>query len=1276
MKARFYSLLFFFIYISNSICAQAEDEDSLLIEATRLEQEADSCVQIGDINSALTFYSKSADIRKSIQGSNDLYAICLYKLASVYLKNGGYHDAIRIGSQAMDIFKLELGEEHVLYALSLTLLAACNSAIGNDIEAIRLESKALVIYRKELGEEDPSYTLSLTLLAQCNSSIGNYIEAIRLETEVVEIYRKNMGENHLNYAESLHSLALYNSFDKKYSESIRLEKEALMAFQRAFGEDSLKYINSLHNIAFFYSLEKNYPEAICYETKVLNCRRNNLGEDNPDYIATLKNLANYYSYNDNDAEAITLRKEVLNYYNNNFGIDHPDYADLLMDISINNSSLGNYSEAAKYGTEAKDIYKKIYGVEHPNYAKSLLNLSSSISILGNYSDAIKYVTEAKDIFKKIYGVEHPDYATALLGLAANYFTIRKYVEAVKFEKEATQIFKRIEGDNSFGYASSLSNLADYNYNLGNISEAIEQGTEVLGIYKKIYGKNHYLYAQSLGQLASYKSSLGKYAEAIMMEDEAISIIKNTLGEDHYRIGSLLHDKAIFECRLGNYNEAIKLETMALEIEGEDSPNYAISLENLSFVNYCLGNHNEAIYLATKAMDIFRKKFGRKSIYYAQMLGSLASDYSAIGNNKKAIKLVTEALKITKEILGEEHTEYSRFLQNLAVYYSRINNYVDALKFVTLSIEKDKRNIGTTHPNYASSLVNCADYNYHLGNNAQAIEAILHAADVNSNNLISSFSKLSSQRRKYYWNQLSPFFLKIFPMYVYKFPHPNMISTLFDKTALLSKGILLNTEIEVSKLIEESGDEELLKFYQKLLSNYEIFEKQSNLPVAERCIDTDSLKTEIQNQEDILILKSQEYGDYMHIFNLTWRDVQKTLNDEDIAIEFLDIPVGKDSIMYIALTIKKQYDNPRMIPLFELKQLNNIKRNEYYRTSHLAKLIWGPLKEEMESVKNIYFSPSGELYKIGIEYLPYNEDLPFCEKYNTYRLSSTRQLVTSMKQTYNKYAVLYGGINYDSLPYSSKSDSNLDIDTINIRNNYVRVDSIPIRGHMGYLEGTKKEADTLSVYLEQHKWNYAYYTGNNGTEKSFKLMNGKSPSLLHLATHGFYMTEVDAMKEREFVLHESEIRMMKEPSFREDKPMTRSGLLLSGCNHALNHEVIPNNEDDGILTAQEIASLDLRGLDLVVLSACETGLGDVTSGEGVFGLQRGFKKAGANTIVMSLWKVSDKATEKLMTSFYQFFLNGMTKYEAFSKAREELRKAGSPRQAKPDWASFVMLDGLN
>lgn len=185
--------------------------------------------------------------------------------------------------------------------------------------------------------------------------------------------------------------------------------------------------------------------------------------------------------------------------------------------------------------------------------------------------------------------------------------------------------------------------------------------------------------------------------------------------------------------------------------------------------------------------------------------------------------------------------------------------------------------------------------------------------------------------------------------------------------------------------------------------------------------------------------------------------------------------------------------------------------------------------------------------------------------------------------------------------------------------------------------------------------------------------------MHIATHGFYFTKTEA-KESQFARLEMKLMtegIQKTGRFVEDKPMTRSGLLFSGCNRAFRHEQIPEDEEDGILTAQEISTLDMRGLDLVVLSACQTALGDVISGEGVFGLQRGFKKAGANTILMSIDKVDDDATRILMVEFYRNLMNGKTKHQSLKDAQKHLRQVNNGKYDKPEyWASFIMLDGLN
>ena len=195
----------------------------------------------------------------------------------------------------------------------------------------------------------------------------------------------------------------------------------------------------------------------------------------------------------------------------------------------------------------------------------------------------------------------------------------------------------------------------------------------------------------------------------------------------------------------------------------------------------------------------------------------------------------------------------------------------------------------------------------------------------------------------------------------------------------------------------------------------------------------------------------------------------------------------------------------------------------------------------------------------------------------------------------------------------------------------------------------------------------------GTETSLKKLSGKGLSNLHISTHGFYWNETEVKADRD-LRNLSFLHREDSPRLEEDKAMTRSGLLFAGANAILQGDSIPEGCDDGILTAQEIASLDFRGLDLLVLSACQTGLGEI-KGDGVFGLQRGFKKAGAQTIVMSLWKVDDFATNLLMTAFYENLIAGKSKRESLLNAQKAVRE--TPGFEDPEyWAGFILLDALN
>ena len=217
----------------------------------------------------------------------------------------------------------------------------------------------------------------------------------------------------------------------------------------------------------------------------------------------------------------------------------------------------------------------------------------------------------------------------------------------------------------------------------------------------------------------------------------------------------------------------------------------------------------------------------------------------------------------------------------------------------------------------------------------------------------------------------------------------------------------------------------------------------------------------------------------------------------------------------------------------------------------------------------------------------------------------------------------------------------------------------------YLPGTLEEVNRISAIITDERIRCDVYTSGKGNEESFKALSGGNFTILHLATHGFYMTESQAEKNCFYTSNPWTNTYFS----NEVSPLKRSGLLLAGGNKAWKGEPVPDGVEDGVLTAEEISSLDLRSCDVVVLSACETGLGEITD-EGVYGLQRAFKNAGVKSIIMSLWEVDDDATSFMMQSFYQNLLNGMNKRDAFESAQKEVKKKYSdPRY----WAAFIMLD---
>ena len=424
----------------------------------------------------------------------------------------------------------------------------------------------------------------------------------------------------------------------------------------------------------------------------------------------------------------------------------------------------------------------------------------------------------------------------------------------------------------------------------------------------------------------------------------------------------------------------------------------------------------------------------------------------------------------------------------------------------------------------------------------------------------------------------------------------------------------------------------------------------------------SMKKEIEAIKDsIFAIANSDYS-YIVKFFPQWAFIKEHLAGNEVSVEFASVYTLDGSTRYIAMVVDKNSEVPQLFDLCNEESLAAIDITRPHDFEKIKELIWEPIKDCLMNKTRIYFSADGILHTLPIESL-LNDKMAF-------RLTSTRELIKPHPKSDAFNIVAYGGLDYNSY------------DTISQRTkHYVRgtSSSKATRGTRGFLKGTLAEVEKLEEIVNK-KSNASIFTykGSCGSEDSFYQLEGSSYNILHIATHGFYYTPKEIEEKNREKQNYTFIDFDGEGT---DKSLTHTGMLFSGANNVLKGEPAPNGYEDGILTAKEIADTDFSNFDMVVMSACQTGLGEIRS-EGVFGLQRGFKKAGVQTIVMSLWKVDDAATKMLMTEFYRNLLGGMSKRESLLKAQDAVRDFkgyinGEKRNfSNPKyWAGFIMLDGI-
>lgn len=927
-----------------------------------------------------------------------------------------------------------------------------------------------------------------------------------------------------------------------------------------------------------------------------------------------------------------------------FSDNNQDKIDYLNDVAIRLYQSENYSLAIKAGKKTIKLSNKYFKKDNitPMYYS---NLASYYSAKGNINKAERIGTEAVRLFEKYGNPNDPAYAICLHNLADCHNKLGHLEDAIDYISQSVKIYENIQNQSlRLDYYAALRDQTYYYGLFGNYVDAIKVGEKAMTFYKKYFDERNPDYLNLMLSIANYKRTLGNYYDAIRLFERALNLAYRTEEAfDHYLTALML----LGDCNylIGNYEMAISQGLLMLAFEkltqGTQSNDYLEALNSLSLYYNANNNRTEAMKLQKQALEILSKKRGKNTLKtYGIANNNMSGFYYENGEIDSAIMHAKKAEKLYRKIPSLDYSIYGQPLQNLSVYYYEVNKIRKSVRYAKRGTYYYSRFYGDNHPDYFLSIRNLAVLYFLIGKYDKACSLLYESYNKTSRYILTNFATITYNERSMLWTKYSDFFESTLP-YVANEKNDDSLCAIAYNALLLSKGLTLNSEIEIHNLIENSNDTALQNSYRKIKNDLVKLDIICQQPPNKRKVDVNLLRNKITKDEIALVEKSKTLGDYTRNLSLNFKDIQNNLSDNDLAIEFANIKT-QNSNRYLAFVLKKGMTTPKVVNLFEMADFKVISSNDYYTTSNLYNLIWKPLQPYLTNIKNVYFSPSGILHTIGIEYLHDNEGNVFSDKYNVFRLSSTRELALPKISNPNKKAATFGGIQYDN---ESTNNGN---------------------GVM-YLVGTKKESEAVASLLRSADYEVFAQSDTAATEESFKNLSGQGIKILHISTHGFYQSEVDMASIGLGFLPNGALN-------KEDRSLDCSGLLFAGANAALDsvsRSAIPYGNDDGILTAKEISRLDFKGLDLVILSACQTGLGEVT-GEGVFGLQRGFKKAGAQTIIMSLWDVDDYATRLLMVQFFKGLTEGLSKREAFQSAIDYVKsKNDDPKY----WAAFVMVDGV-
>lgn len=1048
----------------------------------------------------------------------------------------------------------------------------------------------------------------------------------------------------------------------------------------------IKYYNLLSNYSYtrqiifilfliFYSpllfsqegekIKNLCEQGKCKEAELLFLKNKKLNKDN---IINVRYLTDCFSNSGNNKYAIDFSLKVLNELQSGGALSKNDSlraAYIFLNLNEYYTVENDKTNANKSILNAFELGKNDNGYIKYEILIKFLNISEN-----KYSrDLLIYYEELYSLFEKLPEEKSPTKFNYLAFLNDYEIILTKYLklpESIIIQNLILDILKTKSSDLDyynmklleFGYKISRfdNQLAEIRMNKALEYELNKIDKNHINIVKcYTYLANHFQISRDIA-LAKKNINLGY-----------IILKKNNINKTgvlvffYESFGRILCSNGEFSEGLFFYNKALSLyENNLLNKDGKYF-DLKVAITTTHYFSNKEINEEELEMLYTES-----KKYSEES--QIEVLFKMIAIYEKL-NQKKALLLIYESIRLTKKQYGEDSVPYFLSIENLVTVNFNDSYDTDNIISSEIAINDLKSNFNKYHTTNLFLKKRILELNFllmllklDLTSNDPSIEVF---DDFNTEiknykkEFISSLGRVSSSQIEL---ELQPFFEK-------------NIKTFAKMADFHKETINLNAFLLDFLIIQKGLFYKIVPNFRKKISTISP-EKYKHL---QKEISKLSFVYNSEIQDDLMLLERELYNKvdiafFDNFSEIDSKKISKNLQKNEIAIEFF--LEEKDKVDYFSAIILKQNSNPIKLELCPKNAIESLLNNNFnngnfkiiesiFNNSKLFELLIKPLINEIEPNSKIYFAPSDILNRINLQAIQTPDGKRLSDKFNLTQLSSTAEILNTTNFTIDKTATFsfWGDIDYsaDSSALVNHSTSN------SLSTSYL---SVAFRDSQGKeflpLEKTKDEVLLASKLFA--KENVQLMLGNQATEENLKALSSKekSPTVLHIATHGFYFAKKEETTDNTFDFVNNKDKFQK-----ADNPLLRSGLIMAGANRVWKGGKAYKGLEDGILTAEEVANMNLFDTKLVVLSACKSGLGDIKSNsEGVYGLQRAFKMAGVEYLLVSLWDIEDDTTQKMMQLFYGKLKDGKTIEEAYNYMVATTRSKYPNEPAK--WASFVLM----